>query len=87
MALDLEATKAEVKARVGAMVKFGLTNLDAGRELVKIHDLEVEEETKIFADFDKFFAETREDLVDGILGHILEDTITVLQESESGGKE
>ena len=43
--------------------------------------------TKIFADFDKFFAETREDLVDGILGHILEDTITVLQESESGGKE
>ena len=76
--LDLESAKAEVKLRVGAMVKFGLRNFDAGQELEKIHELETEDEIKVFGELESFFRDTRQELVDGVLDHVLGDTVRVL---------
>ena len=64
------------------MVKFGLGNLDAAQELVKIHGLETEEEVKVFGDFETFFEGTREELVEGVMEYLLEDTIKVLNDEE-----
>ena len=79
----LAETRKEVKDKVGALVKFGLSNLDANQELVKICNLELPDETRVFSDFDKFFKDTRNELVEGVLGYILEDTVRVLTECES----